>query len=168
MWKINDVDITSRFGAYLKRGSYDSLMLYPRMKEYVTEDVREEDGERVHVDMKNVKARTITLSFYIVSDKGSFNKNYESFLRFLIDESTFCLYLVKQNRQFRLRYEGGVSRREIMMKGDTYYCEVSIEFRQDNPFDVTESNFIIHENREEEIVTEQGIEIGSFINVYKN
>lgn len=167
MWKINNTDITATFGAYLKRGSYDSLMLYPTMKEYVTEDIREEHGERVSVQMKKVKARDVTLAFYIVAQKEDFNRKYEAFLFFLMQAGTFSFELTKQNRTFRLRYNGGVTRRELRMRGDgTYYCEVSVSFRQDNPFDVTEGNFLLHEDGLQDIITEGGEQIGGSFNVY--
>lgn len=138
-WEINGTDI-AMWGLALKRGSYDSLLAYPAVKEYLTEDIRENNGEDVIVAMPRVRARSVLLTFVLYGEHYQMWDRYESFLARLMMFGTFTFTCVEHNRNYRLRFESGESRREIMMKGTgKQMLEITLRFKQDNPLDVTQS-----------------------------
>lgn len=165
LYTINDIDISAEFGAYFKKGAYDSLMTYPSVKEYLTEEVREENGERTLVQMPRVKARIITMEVLIKgADKEDAQIKSERFLAFLMNAGEFFLHLVVRNRGYHLLFVGGESRRAIKERGETY-LELAIQFKQNDPSDVTEYMNLATEATDD-IITEAGDDIIVTTNVY--
>lgn len=163
---INDIDISAVYGAYFKKGAYNTLMSYPSVKEYLTEEVREENGERTLIVMPRVKARTVTMDMYIVGgDKADAQIKSEQFLVFLLNSGEFLLHLVSRNRGYRLSFVGGEARRAITEKGRTY-IEMSIQFKQDDPSNVIMLDYLAAESNEY-VITEDGEQIAITDNIYK-
>lgn len=165
LWTINDIDISAEFGAYFKKGAYNTLMCYPTVKDYLTEEVREENGERTLVQMPRVKARTFTMEVLIKgADKEDAQIKSERFLAFLMNAGEFFLHLVVRNRGYRLLFVGGESRRAIKERGETYLV-LAIQFKQNDPSDVTEYMNLATEATDD-IITEAGDDIIVTTNVY--
>lgn len=168
-WKINGIDISNEFGAYLKKGSYASMLVYPEAKEYVSEDIREENGSRIHIDMPRVKSRQFTLTFYIIGEPSVIHTNYERFFAFLHNSGEFTLTLCEHNRNYRLTYLTGMSRKDVkVMSRGVNYIEADVMVLQRNPHNVTETDVLMTEgNSSVEVLTEEGEEIEIETSIYE-
>lgn len=164
-WKINGVDISAEYGAYIKKGSYASMLVYPEAKDYVSEDYREEHGSRMYVDMPRVKARQFTLTFYIVGDPSAIHTNYERFFEFLLNAKEFTMELCEHNRTHRLTYLSGLSRKDLKVTSHgVNYMELDVMVLERNPYNVTKSDVLMTESTL--MLTEDGEEIDIEVPVY--
>ena len=108
-------------------GFYNPLILYPSIKERVTEDFEDEDGLSVLDTDGKVKERTFNLSFFC----DSYAKYYE-FMTYMLEHNPINLYTDYTGRTYKLEY---LSCSSFNDNGD--YNTFTINFREPNPYDRT-------------------------------
>lgn len=100
-------DLYATYGIRLLKGSYDTLVKYPPVKELVSNNSRLEDGIRYIAKEQYTKynEKNLTLRFLMEEGRGisSFYARLESFLA-LIGKGMFELKITTLNRVFRLVY----------------------------------------------------------------
>lgn len=79
MLTINGIDIKARYGAFLTKGSYASMLVYPKLKNIVSNDWFEEDATEVDMSGCTFDTRSFALTF-AVSGAGKWSE-FQSFLR---------------------------------------------------------------------------------------
>ena len=167
-WLMNGVDISDTYGVYLKKGAYDALMNYPSMKEYMTEDVREENGERILFSMPRTGAMDVTIPVYLVADSRSeWFTRYEGFLRFLVNAGIMTLHLNMHNRNYRMIYQSCEVLKSLRRQQGRMYSEIDLVFRIPDTHNVTYDDVLLSEGGTE-ILTEGGDNITISINVFND
>lgn len=136
-WTINDVDITDEFGLLVKKGSYSNLLKYSDAKEYLTENVRDEDGERAFLAYPHIEARDVELTFFVMAqgDEDFFVKR-DNFLRFMLREGRLQFRMERHNRSHLLYYKSCKSYKSLsgsLSPTKEVWYEFSITFREPNP-----------------------------------
>ena len=148
VWTINGIDISEQFGIYIKKGSYDALLDLGQMKDYLSEDFREDNGERVCFDMPRKQARNVVIEFYLVSDtEEEFWRRYDDFGKFIAGD-VLDLHLVLHDRTHRLLFVGsnGYHRLTRSWRGKMVH-QLSLTFREPNPaFVFTQDNLLALED----------------------
>lgn len=100
-------DLYTTYGIMLVKGSYDTLMKYPPVKELVSNDSRLENGVRYIATEQYVKVNEKNFSIrFILEDKtsqSSFYTRLDNFLT-LIRKGMFELKITTLNKVFRLVY----------------------------------------------------------------
>lgn len=162
MWTINGEDITQRFGVYLRKGAYNALLSYAGSKQYLTEDVRDEDGERVFVENPRKQARSVSIPCVMTADgQTDFWSKHDDFISFLMSAGLFEFKLEVHNRIYRFYYQecGDFSAlKPIKGEGSKKYCEFSLTLREPNP-DIVLKESILAAEDSEIITTENEDEI---------
>lgn len=150
---INDVDVYSRFGAFLaektagKNQNYDSLMAPPALKKQTGVSLAEEDGVRLPDRLNQVfDAREIALQFAITAPTaGEFLARYSAFIHFLKegDQGWLRLRLTEIGVEFRLRVSdfGTYSQLTPLSDGDVAALFI-VKFQEPNPDFRFESEFV--------------------------
>lgn len=149
-WIINDIDITKEFGVFLKKGSYANLIKYSDSKDYLTEEVRDIDGENVFLRNTRLKSRDVDLYFYMnANDPEDFFRKRDMFISFLRN-GILRFRIVKHNRTHLLYYKSCKSFKGLTSFKKTIWFELSITFREPNPSKIL---------KEDILQTEQGIDL---------
>ena len=164
-WKINDVDIHERFGVLLKRGAYDEIFRTAPTKSYLTEDVREIEGERVVFFNPRSKARDVSIPIFIeADDMADFFRKYDDFCRFL-KEQPIKLELCRHNRIYTYYFKQCNSMtNHTKYHDDKIVVECVLLLREVNPNNILTRVYLAQEN-EEYILTEDGYKIEILTNV---
>lgn len=168
MWKINDIDISEVYGVYLKKGAYDTLLQYPSVKQYLTEDLRDMNGERVLVQNVRKSARSVNITCYMVAfSQDDFWAKHDGFLKLLTQENILDLTLVKHNRTHRFYYVdcGGFTKLSNLVGTGKKYSEFTLTLREIDPNNVTKEEELISESGAI-ITTERNEPINANINIY--
>lgn len=165
-WKINGTDLET-WGIYLKKGANDEFMRLPEMKEYLTEKNREEDGERAFVSNPRMSGRDVSVTCYLIAPSAhTLWRRRDSFLSFL-KSGVLNFELVRYNRIYTLYYKScsSFSRISRINNGDVYVT-FTINFREPDPSNVRENNYLVTETYSQNIITEDGnkIMVESIIN----
>lgn len=107
------IDLSSTYGVRLLKGSYETLLSPPSIKDYITNDSRLKDGVQYAKTAAKVKQREVRLRVILEggNEYGTRNEQiqsyydrYESFLQKLTSEPVFCLKVMALNRIFKLVY----------------------------------------------------------------
>lgn len=158
-WKINGIDITDTYGVLLRKGANDAFMRLPDVKEYLTETCREEDGERVYVADTRMAARDISVNMILTAPTAPILwRRRDAFLDFL-KSGVLDFELVLYNRIYRLYYKScsALSRISNLHNGDVF-VSFTVTFREPDPANVRESNFLGAEESDK-VLTEEGDQI---------
>lgn len=158
LWKINGVNISNEYGVYMLKGSYDNLLTLPSTKEYLTEQTREIHGEKAYIFDTRYEARDVTLQFVMSSDDlQHLMERRDSFLSFICGRCE--LELCRHNRFYYLYYKSTSNWSRITRLNDgSVYVKFSITFRETDPSDVREVDYLQAETGEN-ITTELGEDI---------
>lgn len=155
-WYINGNDIVKIWQLYPKRGTFDALLKRPQLKEYLTEDIREEHGESVDFYKPRFEARDVDLTFYLITEYRE--ELWEKLERISIEFGQMGLIefrLESHNRNFQLYYKGMDSNTRKTLSYDGHcVCEVRLSFREPNPRNVFFEDSLIAEDMQP-IITEQ-------------
>lgn len=155
-WYINGDDIVEYYGLYPKRGTFDNLLKGAEMKDYLTEDIREEHGENVSIYKPRLNARDVDLTFYLITDDLSeFWAKLERVKISLGNLGLFELRLASHNRNFQLYYKGmdSNSHKTLDYNGHSVN-EIRLSFREPNPRNVVLEDILCTEDGRE-LTTEQ-------------
>ncbi len=107
------VDLNSTYGVRLLKGSYETLLSPPTLKDYITNDSRLQNGVQYARTGAKVKQRELRLSIILEGDNtletkeeqiSSYYARYESFLAKLTSDTIICLKVMALNRIFKLVY----------------------------------------------------------------
>ncbi len=95
--KIDNVNIKSRFGAVILKGSYESLLQYPKLKEPQKNDWAEYDGLEVDLLDPVLDKKDVVLKVYC-------SGNVDAFIDFLM-QKTYRIYRFEDlGLSFKLRF----------------------------------------------------------------
>lgn len=134
LWTINGIDISTEWGAHLKKGAYNALLRYPVMKDYLTEDWREYDGEEATVWKPRTKARDVQMTFIVKGDSAAdFWGKRDAFLAYLKTAGLFEFRLERHNRAFMFYFKGGDSHNllsKVIEEDGCVYAEMTLSFRE--------------------------------------
>lgn len=168
MWLINRTDISERFGVYLKKGAYSSLLSYPTAKPYLTEETRDEDGERVLIQNQRRQARIVSLPCVLVADdQNDFWRKYDEFVQFLLGEGVFDFTMEEHNRTYRFYYvecSDFTNLKPIKGSGKKY-SDFTLTLREPNPKNVRRTD-VLNAETGEYITTEDGETIKIDVSIY--
>lgn len=159
MAKINDLDIYSEWGLLLKKGAYSQLFSIPPAKEHLTENVREEQGERVDLSLPRYDGRDVRIPFYMeYFNEENFWWKWDSFISYLTENGLIAFTLEQYNRTYSLYYKSCSDltyKQPILTANGQRFIEFEITFREPNPYNVTEESYLITEDSQS-LYTEYG------------
>lgn len=168
MWSINNTNISEAFGVFLQKGAYQSLVSYPSVKQYLTEEIRDDDGENVLVENTRRQARNVSLPCIIIADNQTdFWGKYDAFVQFLLNEGVFDFKLEAHNRIYRFYYVECSDFRNLkpLKGGSKKYSEFTLTLREPNPRNVRRTDSLQAENGEF-VTTEDGELINVDVDIY--
>lgn len=131
--KINGSDVWTTYGVSMGEGFIDAIDSINEMKQYISNDCREEHGIRV-IPSSKVKERELTLHFTIQGNNPSdFRKKKTSFINLLESGVVLRVEIPSIEGVYKLIYLG---------KGQTYklslnksFCAFGARFLEPNPKD---------------------------------
>ena len=166
-WFFNDIDITQKFGLSLKKGAYNGIFRLCETKDYLYEDTREQDGSKAYLKDPRFKYRDIDVGFYLCAEStDDFWTKYNDLVSFLHSVSWIDFFLKKHNRNYRVIYLSCSNLNALKKNYDgAVYVEITLSFREVNPYNVSERHLLISEDGEC-INTENGEELIVNKNIY--
>lgn len=157
IWKINGSDL-EQYGVFLRKGANDEFMKLPSMKDYLTESNREEDGENVFVTNPRMEGRDVSVSCILVAPSAhSLWRRRDAFFSLLKENGKLDFELVKYNRIYTFYYKGCSSLSRISrINGGRVFITFTLNFREPDPSNVREINYLVTETNPQNIITENG------------
>ena len=108
MVKINGYDIRVKWGAFLEKGAYASLLGKSGIKDYIENSNPLIDGVQVMLPVSGAKIEPNETSFVIIiigqNRSDALNKFFS--MRSELEKGAFTLYSNTLNKTFRLQYKG--------------------------------------------------------------
>lgn len=135
LYIIDGVDIWQTYSAVILKGSYSSLLAYPKRKDPDYDDWFEEDFIDVDYSTPYFDATDVTLKLGIYgSSKSDLLSKINSLKSFLNKSGNRNISLAGINKNVNLRYKGASNPVASMLSvGNQFYLEQDLLFSNDNP-----------------------------------
>ena len=131
---INGKDALSNWGVHMGQGFLNTLLAPLELKDYVTNEVRDEDGIRVLNSTPSVKNRNVTLSFVIIgTTQADLMNKRNAFLAEIYKGRVTIQVPAVSDDTYKLHYKGQ-SASWNMNKARTI-ASLSLSFTESNPTD---------------------------------
>ena len=129
LWKINDIDLYSTFGAYIFKGNYNELLAPPMPRKRLEHEYIDRDGFSVDtITPLTYEAKRFNLKIGIKgSSAADFWSNYNALFSELSQAGNFDLYIADLDKHFTLLYEG-VAKTEKLTPIETRTGQVCATF----------------------------------------
>lgn len=145
MIEINGVNLRSK-GIIVEKGVKDVFLALPESKEYLTESVREYDGDTIVFHNPKLSSREVEISFILTAEtENELWKLRDWFLSFL-HGSVLRFKLVDINRIYSLIYVSSDSTRKSLVSTLKSHLSINVTFVEANPQDVRRDVYLADEN----------------------
>lgn len=138
---IDGVDAYSEYGFIILKGSMESWLLVPEMKNPFSHDWKDENGQEVDLDKRYAKSKDVTLKvLFVAASEVEFWENYKRTLEMLTSPGLRTVYYREMDKEFEVYYtKSSAAKTYTRLKNVNKICvEMTFHFTMPDPTTVIE------------------------------
>lgn len=138
---IDGVDAYSEYGFIILKGSMESWLLLPEMKNPFSHDWKDENGLEVDLDERYAKSKDVTLKvLFIAETEVEFWENYKRTLEKMTSPGLRTMYYREMDKEFEVYYtKSSAAKTYTRLKNVNKICvEMTFHFTMPDPTTMVE------------------------------
>lgn len=138
---IDGVDAYSEYGFIILKGSMESWLLLPEMKNPFSHDWKDENGLEVDLDERYAKSKDVTLKvLFVAESEVEFWSNYKKTLEMLTSPGIRTMYYRELDKEFEVYYiKSSAAKTYTRLKNvNKIAIEMTFHFTMPDPTEIIE------------------------------